>query len=347
MPQSGHWETVPSGSGLFSVLVPDMPRITDDLLDCVFYLYPTEEAARQGEATGGTGFFVGVPSQVSPGKFYVYGVTNSHVIKEGRSSVVRAKSRTGGHDVIVVPPESWIHHRDGDDIAAFMVSLKPDHGVRFVSQQTWATREKLATYDIGPGDDVCMVGRFVNHDGKQQNLPSLRFGNISMMPSEPILSPRGLLQESYLIECRSLPGFSGAPVFVYGSGVHLGKPRTGLLPFLLLGIDWCHPPKWENVYERDKETQTAQGYCVKSNSGMAGVVPVWKLEELLNEDFFMNIRERHEAEVREKSRSATVSLDVVEAGVPTEFTKEDFENALKKVSRRLRPSPPDEGKSKT
>ena len=40
---------------------PDMPRLTDAILDCAVYLYPSERAARRGEATGGSGFLIGIP----------------------------------------------------------------------------------------------------------------------------------------------------------------------------------------------------------------------------------------------------------------------------------------------
>ncbi len=36
-----------------------MPRITDDILDCVIYLYPSELDARNGERVGGSGEQIG------------------------------------------------------------------------------------------------------------------------------------------------------------------------------------------------------------------------------------------------------------------------------------------------
>lgn len=50
------------------------------------------------------------------------------------------------------------------------------------------------------------LGRFVTHDGKQRNLPTVRFGNLATMPWEPVLTERGLRQESFLVEARSLSG---------------------------------------------------------------------------------------------------------------------------------------------
>ena len=60
-----------------------------------------------------------------------------------------------------------------------------------------------------------MVGRFVSHEGKQQNSPAVRFGNIAMMQKEKIIDERGVAQESFLVEIRSLPGYSGSAVLIY------------------------------------------------------------------------------------------------------------------------------------
>ena len=64
------------------------------------------------------------------------------------------------------------------------------------------TEDEIAQFDIGPGDDVF----FVNHQGRQQNSPTVRLGIISMLPREKILHPRGTLVDSFLVEVRSLSG---------------------------------------------------------------------------------------------------------------------------------------------
>src|SRR5208283_443209 len=35
-------------------------------------------------------------------------------------------------------------------------------------------RDEIAAYNIGPGDDAFVVGRFVNSQGKLRNIPSVR-----------------------------------------------------------------------------------------------------------------------------------------------------------------------------
>jgi len=49
-----------------------MPRIGKELLDTVFYLYPTREAAVSGQAMGRAGFVVAKPSAAAPHRTYLF-----------------------------------------------------------------------------------------------------------------------------------------------------------------------------------------------------------------------------------------------------------------------------------
>ncbi len=63
----------------------------------------------------------------------------------------------------------------------------------------FVTPDLIADEDIGIGDDTVMVGRFVSHEGKQRNSPSVRFGNIAMMNGETVYNAElGINQESFL-----------------------------------------------------------------------------------------------------------------------------------------------------
>lgn len=71
--------------------------------------------------------------------------------------------------------------------------------------------------EILPGGEVFMIGRFVGHDGRQKNTPSVRFGNISRMrisdAEEGADQNQEEVDERFLIDCRSIPDYSGSPVF--------------------------------------------------------------------------------------------------------------------------------------
>src|SRR5260370_42243079 len=75
-----------------------MPRIPDEFLDCVVYLYPSQPAAEAGEGLGGTGFVVGIRSQDrSVQSLYV--VTNRHVVELGNTTV-RINTLDGKRDSV-------------------------------------------------------------------------------------------------------------------------------------------------------------------------------------------------------------------------------------------------------
>src|SRR5205814_5913498 len=121
----------------------------------------------------------------------------------------------------------WVRHPDGDDLAACLISFDPMlYKFHFVPSYDFATKEVVEHWKIGPGDDVFVVGRFINHEGRQRNHPTARFGCIGQMPLEPIPQDRPhqppFMQESYLVEARSIGGYSGSPVFV-----HIGRWNSG------------------------------------------------------------------------------------------------------------------------
>ena len=89
-----------------------MPRIPDDLIDIIIYLYPSVQAAQDGEQFGGSGFLVGVRSQTYPDdttKAHNYAVTNSHVIREGSSPIVRLNTQDGRTEILELRESDWLH----------------------------------------------------------------------------------------------------------------------------------------------------------------------------------------------------------------------------------------------
>jgi Trypsin-like peptidase domain len=186
-------------------------------LDCVFYLYPTLEAARVGESSGGSGFFVGSQMELNKPWQQIYAVSNLHCIVEaGPEIVLRINKSNDQLDYITTRKADWITHENRCDVAVLPIALAPEHKYNFISSHLFfLTPEIISHCAIGPGDDVFMVGRFIGHDGKQSNLPTARFGNISRMDGEPIEDKYGIRQDSFLVDIRSISGYSGSPVFVY------------------------------------------------------------------------------------------------------------------------------------
>jgi hypothetical protein len=267
-------------------------RISDHYLESVFYLYPDQDAAEKGQAIGGTGFFASNELGEGLGS-RLYAVTNRHVIEAG-NVVLRINTRVGEIDSFDTDERLWVRHPQGDDLAILPLTFDLDNGNHVIShipRSLFFTPEEITEYDIGIGDETFSVGRVINQEGKQRNTPTVRFGNIAQMPSEPVTFERNgeiVGQVSFLIEARSISGYSGAPVFTFVPpssvrGVKDGHLQVSAFSHMigpgLLGINWAHMNDF--VSARDKEGRLLP-YKVQSNSGMMAAVPAWKLAEMFD-----------------------------------------------------------------
>jgi len=324
-----------------------MPRIPQQVIDSVFYLYRTREDALAGRAPGGTGFIVDYPAGKSVAdtaapKFYA--VTNWHVAVREGCSVIRLNTKDGGTDIIDLGPEDWQFLPGKYDVAVTPLSLDgKTHRVSSTSvflfaQPTPKVRAGFAQIGFDPdkatgvGEDVFMIGLFVDHDGVTTNVPSARFGNISMMPnpSATIKQPTSYQGESFVVDMHSRSGFSGSPVFVYRTfGADLtnlqgldfddlqinlralaqraegtqftrvgGRLQTRTM-FQFLGIHWGQfPEKWE-LKDRKKLAESArkdlivEGAYVEGLSGMTCVIPAWHIMEVLDMPQLKGPRDEH------------------------------------------------------
>lgn len=294
-----------------------MPRIPDPFLDCVVYLYETVDDARAGSRAGGSGFTVVVP--FDPYRVWVYVVSNWHVIS--RAPVIRLNTLKGGFDTLSLGTTQWIRHPDGEtDLAIASVDIRPAdyrfHGVLHVapdspdSLKSWkdqlVTESLITVSGMGVGDDAYIVGRFTSHEGKQRNLPTARFGAIAQMPYEIIHTDVGG-QQAFLVEIRSISGYSGSPVFVRIPAHRYDRRTPGFLgpefdAHLLLGVDCAHLHNYEPIVERDY-LRAQTDLVVRANTGMAVVIPAWKLAELLSCEELKAMRESDRRQMHKKLSS--------------------------------------------
>lgn len=256
--------------------VSRMPRIPDNLTDGVAFLYATKEDAAAHVPFGGTAFLVGrraprASKALGENKYIPFLVSNRHVVRDAGASVARVNRRSGTTKIIDLGPEDWVVHSGGSDLAAVCVFGLVDRSedcLTFVDLDTVVTEAGIVDVDLGIGDEVFMLGRYVNHQGRKQNRPAARFGSIAMMP-EPIRNPQTRRDElSFAVEMRSRSGFSGSPVVVYRlPGMSLSSSEQSLQPFSgVLGVNWGH------ILDENGES-----------TWLNGVVPGWRVRELLEE----------------------------------------------------------------
>ena|SRR5208282_173947 len=376
---SGRWVQRFSHPGRipYEVWERGVPRIKDQFTDIAVYIYGSIEDAKDGAAFGGSGFLAMVPHEGNKNLHSFYVVTNRHVVKDAHTPVIRINRNDGGEpERITTREEDWTPHSNGDDVSVLPIKVSREHlNFLAIKISDFVTTQTLIDEDIGIGDDTVMVGRFISHEGKQQNAPAVRFGNIAMMTGEKIAHPYGIEQESFLVETRSLPGYSGSAVLIYspcamndmssrrrgkklpplGTGAIFPPEETETLrsslrpkgPYLL-GIDFCHlqskVPIATGVDNNGNDTAHPYGWFVRQNSGMAGVIPAWKIADILNCEEFMEKR-RKETERNNRS-SASISLDtagprrtqVTPKGLEIPVRAEEvFFDDLKKASRKITP----------
>jgi hypothetical protein len=195
---------------------------------------------------------------------------------------------------------SWEYPSAGDDIAAGELPLRSHFHYKPIDIGFLVTKDMARDLRIGLGDDLFMVGRFINHDGKERNIPVVRFGTIAMMPDEPIMDD-GHPQESFLIEIRTIPGYSGSPVLVHIPDTRLKDQRVkptdqDLKYFKQHGcLEKCLGIEWRRVKGDTVATPSINGstFDIQLTSGMFGCIPAWKIADLLrtNEKFVMQRRE--------------------------------------------------------
>ncbi len=298
-----------------------MPSIPPHVIHSVFYLYRTVEDAEAGKDPGGTGFIVSFLGHLHRGGDPVpmFGVTNWHVACSSGYSVIRLNKRDGGIDVLEFGPEDWEFLPGKYDVAVVPLTLHGEvHAFASISTHSFVESPRgWGRETISVGDDAFMMGLFVDHDGLTTNIPSARFGNVSMLPSKKatVQQPTGYMGESYIVDMHSRTGFSGSPVFAYrtfGSdlsnlfGESVGeielhqveadrhnriKARNGRIKvntmFKFLGIYWGQfPEMWElknksQLQESRKNHLVMDGGYVEGMSGMTCVIPAWEIMEVL------------------------------------------------------------------
>lgn len=269
-----------------------MPAIPPSVLNTVTYLYPSREDAKAGRNFGGSGFLVGVPSNTHPCFSHVYLVSNYHVAVRGGSSVVRLNRLDGGIDILESDSSEWEFIAGGGDVAILPVQPDPEtHDYKVIDVDNLLNRHHASLICVG--EDVFMVGRFIDHDGGQTNKPAVRFGNISIEPSYL----KGVANSDerttyYCLDMHSRSGFSGAPVWAYRtSGSNLNDALIGgeavpeHRPVLsLLGIHCGQFPEEMRLVSGDTSSPII-GY-----SGMTYALPAWMILRLLSSPRFMQQR---------------------------------------------------------
>ena len=312
-------------------------RVPDEVRKCVVFLGKEVGFERK---YGGTAFVVSMQGEIDPSTTFLYLVTAQHCADEieGNDYWVRVNTRLGPAVEIEGVGTHWFRHPT--DAASVDVAVCPFFYNPTLDAMTIGAEDSVRSgWDaIGTGDEVFITGLFSLAKGSRRNMPIVRMGNIAMIPEDRIPVKRFGDIDAYLIEARSIGGVSGSPVFVREtvgfakttSGDGRTVPIHGTGGFHLLGLMHGH---WD-IDPSEINNPSIAGVEKGVNLGIAIVVPAYKIIEVLNHPELVAMRERLQLE-KQKEKGVTVIDSGFHEKDKEQFTKQDFENALKQVSRKI------------
>jgi hypothetical protein len=334
-------------------------RVPDIILKCVVFLGQDTEHGRRYK---GTGYVV---INYHPEKSFLFLVTAAHVAEEldGFDFYIRANHRDGRVVELTQKCEQslWWYHpteRESVDVAAMAIpfqeilelDLQPIPVPMFINEAT------IKSKNIGVGDEVFVAGLFTNAKGTSKQLPIIRIGNVAMMPEEKIFFPTDDKPDQWLyanlLESRSIGGLSGSPVFIretvrIDTSSHSGgrmrvataREESGE-PTEIAGVGRFHFfGSMVGHWQIPLPAEFSRTQLEAVNMGIAPMVPAHKILEVLTQPELSRMMDQlvNAAKERRKQEDGVATLDSASNPKERPLTKEAFEDALKKASRKITP----------
>jgi len=277
--------------------------VPDEVRKCVaFICYRVTD----GIKLAGTCFFMHIPI-VNTEFGFGYIITAKHVIEGIKQEsidqkvYIRFNIKNKGVKLMRASINSWLYHPEDSTVDVAVMKWKPPDIVDYLSLDVSkaATDEVIKTEGIGVGEEVFLTGLFINHYGKERNIPIVRIGNIAAMPEERVKTRDFGAIEAYLVEARSIGGLSGSPVFAHLVGTrHMGKTsKFEAGKVYLLGLMHGH---WDLPVLGADELAKDMSNIEQVNMGIAIVVPASKILEVLDRKELSEKRKADEEKLRKK-----------------------------------------------
>ncbi len=304
-------------------------RIPDRVLNCVGFI----SHDRPVPDYIGTVFVVGVASPL--GGIYLNLVTAKHVTEDIDPGpfVICLKAKGRNRKIMLKSSDEWTwwHHPTESknvDVAVmpFATSNLSEYDAEWIPEdKLFVMGKEIENSEVGIGDETFSVGLFGPLSDEPHVDPIVRTGAIAMLPKHRIPTKDFGMIEAYVVESRSTGCLSGSPVFVRetvslpplksADGSPVSMSGVGRVHFL--GLVHGH---WD-----------VEEYKELMHSGMSIVVPARKISEVLHHPELVQMRK--DADEQRKNKN----LPVTDSGTPKSFTRDDFETALKKATRKLGP----------
>ena len=263
----------------------DPPPISAEIKSATTYIFIKNQ---ETFIPNGTGFFVGLKVPSKPNSSAVCLVTAKHVLcQPGTTQLldtiyIRLNKKGGGVELAAIPVRVqgnnrtvFMHSDPSVDIA--VMPILPDqkkYDFRFIPEGFILTKEasgNLATYE---GAEIFYPSLFFPYPGSVVNYPFFRFGRFALITDEKI-DWQGKPTALYVIDTDSCGANSGAPVFAF---IESNRAPAGQPALKLAGViqgSFCDASQEIKITEKNKRPLPF------SNAGIAGVIPAYKLYEVL------------------------------------------------------------------
>jgi hypothetical protein len=193
-----------------------------------------EQQLPDGKHTIGTGFLISDPTP--DGRARTVLVTANHVFERMPGTEAHVGYRVQGKDgdwrydpqpVIIrdAAGELW-RHDAAHDVAVIEVKAPEAFAKAAIPLDWLAGGDTFAKYDIGPGDEMLVLGYPQGLSANSAGFPILRSGRVAS-PIEP-----GAVNPTFLLDFRVFPGNSGGPVFIGGSLRRTGEATGEPMEFI-------------------------------------------------------------------------------------------------------------------
>lgn len=248
----------------------------------------------------GTGFFVGIKSADNPNGSFVYLVTAKHVLQRENKTdflstvYVRLNKKDAGSDLLRLDlilsgrnKNVFTHNDPSVDIAVVPADLDTQkYDFKFLPGNFITIKDDFQKLNIAEGSEVFFTGLFTPYIGNERNYPIIRFGKLALVTDEKI-NFGGVKADLYLMEASSYGGNSGSPVYFY-----LGmdrKPGTLVIGSPVLKLAGVVSGRFNDIVPV-QAIPTGVIPAVNPNMGIAGVVPAYKIYEIIFSDELVKLR---------------------------------------------------------
>ena len=231
--------------------------------------------------TIGTGFFIalayGDRAVSGAENLRLFLVTNRHIVMGREDLLMRVNRRDGAAQRVRLTlggneGRTWAPHPDPRvDVAVVLINARAlfDAGLEFgyFRPTDVALVSNMKALDIGPGQELFVLGFPMGMSGVERNYVIARGGIIARLDDEILAASR-----TFLIDASVFPGNSGGPVIVKPTSESLAGGRP-IDQAYLIGMVRSYLPYEEVAYSLQTAPPRPR-MVFTENSGLADVIPI-------------------------------------------------------------------------